>query len=161
MNHRIWLWSVAVLATVLLAGSVEAKRNKGEAKAEAKATHATLIAELHQIMGLLHQAKHDYEGHRAAAMEQVHKAIEALEHDMHHHNKTKPGTPGAAAHHAKPGNSNKEPQAESDLQLKEAITGLQAVHGQLASLPKGPKHAHAEEHIHKAIHDLHVALKIK
>jgi hypothetical protein len=184
MTYRIGL---ASLAALLLACGVEAQQTPGKkgpnpaaqaAAAKNQATHAALIGELQQAATLLEQAIHDYDGHRAAALHGVHQAMHALKHDMHHHNKTgatvkqpKPANPttgGTAAapqqqtaNKPKNTNANKETQAASDAQLKQAMTGLQSVLNQLGSLPQGPKHVHAEEHVKKAIHHLHTALEIK
>jgi hypothetical protein len=166
MKHHIQLGSLAALTTLLLAWNAAAKPNPVNSQAAA-AAHAALIAELQQINGLLTRAKHDYEGHRAAAVNQVHKAIHALQHHIkagaagQPAKASNPTTTGIPAQPANVGNANKEPQAESDTQLKEALTGLKTVHSQLTSLPQGLKHKLAEEHIRKAIHELHTALKIK
>lgn len=164
MKHLFCLASVMGLLSV---SGVEARQNnKPDAKAAAGA-HATVVAELQQVHTLLIQAKHDYNGHRATAADHVHKAL----HAMNHNNKTTTAKRNVqqqtvnkpANTNNKPANANaiKETQTASDAQLKEALTGLHSVQNQLASLPKGPKHAEIEEHVKKAIHELHTALKIK
>jgi hypothetical protein len=168
MIHRICLMSLASVAALLFVCGVDARQNKGgptnkPAGQAAQATHAALIAELQQIHTLLSQAKHDYQGHRASAAGHVHKAIHALNHGNKTNATGQQAKPNKPATVNKPANTNaiKETQAASDTQLKEALAGLNSIQNQLASLPQGPKHAHAQEHLKKAINELNTALKIK
>ena len=52
-------------------------------------TVAPFVAQLHQVVQVLNGANHDYDGHRAAAVHEVHKAIHALHP---HHKVVQPGT---------------------------------------------------------------------
>jgi hypothetical protein len=156
MKHLFCLAAVAVLLSIT---GVEARQNKKVDGQAVAGTHATVVAELQQVHTLLVQAKHDYDGHRASAAGHVHKALQAM-----NHNKTATAKRNVQQQTVnKPANTNgiKETQGASDTQLKEALTGLHSVQNQLASLPKGPKHAEIEQHLNKAIHELHTALKIK
>jgi hypothetical protein len=110
-------------------------------------------------------ANHDYSGHRAAAMKQVEEAIKLLDASV-----MKKGTNGqklvaheeeiAAARarfQAKHSGTVHEPQALSDLQLREAYQMLTEIH-KAAAIEKQPK---LKGHVDKAIHELKSALKIR
>jgi chromosome segregation ATPase len=105
---------------------------------------ATQIAELHQVATQLQNADHDYKGHRAKAVEEIHAAIKSLQPAGHHH-----------AQHATAHKHNKEAQAASDAQLQQAVKELAAIETQL---PPGSK---AVASVQAAIGELNTALKIK
>jgi hypothetical protein len=115
------------------------------------------LESLRQAHRLLVEADHDYDGHRARAAEEVHKAIKELE-GKHHAKKAQAGVaPVVASKPAAP----KEPavheaQANSDAQLRQAQTILQGVHGSLIS-----RHHKAAPNVATAIAEINTALKIK
>jgi hypothetical protein len=123
------------------------------AKNAANANKNAVVETLHHAHMLLETANHDYDGHRAKAAENVMHALHALGHH-HHHGQN---VALQAAHHiagAIGGGAIKEPQAQSDAQLKQA--------GQLlASLSGHVPNAKAAEHIQAAINELNIALKIR
>jgi hypothetical protein len=123
-------------------------------------TNTAALAALKQARALLDGANHDYQGHRAKAEALVAQAIREL--TPHHHQPgagtTKPGrgaNPGVNVGNAGKGNANKEPQAQSDAQLQQAVQLLNGVVGQIGNHPK------ASAHIQNAIAELNTALKIK
>jgi hypothetical protein len=129
-----------------------------------------VIAELKSARALLEKANHDYQGHRAKAVHEITHAIHLLEHGKHHPNPqaatgngngNKPVAAGGKKGKKGAGNANKpnEPQGESDAQLKHAIEILHKVEEQLQG-GQAQHHHHASEAIHKAIHELHTALKV-
>jgi hypothetical protein len=107
----------------------------------------------------LTHADHDYDGHRAKAAEEVHKALKEL---GHHHKKAAPApvaAPGAVVA-TKPVHASapkvREPQAASDAKLREAKDILQAVSTHLTG-----KHPKAAANVQAAIAEINTALAIK
>jgi len=118
--------------------------------AQAVATKAELIQELRSAHKLLAEADHDYDGHRAKAAAEVHKAIKELEGKhagKNHHSastvKVKPAKEPAIH----------EPQATSDAQLQQAESILQGL--QTKNYPK------VTANVTAAITEINTALKIK
>jgi hypothetical protein len=137
------------LAMGLLAGvPVFAARAKS---APSDPAAAQIVTELRQVVHLLNEANHDYEGHRAEAVHLVHKAIHALHPHHKHKATTKPVVKAPAA---------KEDQAKSDAQLKAAIQALQTVLTQLSS-SNIAHHQKAAADVQAAINELNKALAIK
>lgn len=129
--------------------------------ASAQATpHAELIKTLRHAHWLLAHADHDYDGHRAKAAEEVHKALKDLGYQ---HKKPQPGlAPAKGAGvppQAAPGGQPKghEPQPNSDTQLREAKALLE---GALTHI-NGSRHPGAAANLKAAIFEIHTALKIK
>ena len=118
------------------------------------AQNSGVVQQLHQAVRLLSEANHDYDGYRAKAVHNVHKAIHSLEPSHHH-----PGTLPAAVGTTK-GAGNKEEQNTSDQQLKTALQKLQAALPVLQGLP-GKHHQQAAADVANAINDLNTALKIR
>lgn len=113
--------------------------------AKTQSAYASQVAQLHATAHLLNQADHDYQGHRAKAVHEIHQAIHALHpgpHKRHPHAPKKTG--------------NNEPQSVSDAQLNQAIAQLKTVQGQLSGAPP-----HALTAIQSSIQQLETALKIK
>ena len=113
------------------------------------ATTSAAATAVHQAHTLLANANHDYDGHRAKAAAHVTHALREL--GGHHH------AAGAGNGAANKGNGNKvrEPQAQSDEQLKQAMALLSGVRGQIPNAHK------AHGHIQAAITELNTALKIR
>ena len=114
---------------------------------------------LRQAHKLLVNADHDYDGHRARASEEVHKAIRELE-GKHHAKKVVSGNVPSAAPVVKPA-KHKEPavhesQASSDEQLQQALQLLQSAQAEINS-----KHPKAAGNVTAAIREINTALKIK
>src|SRR5262249_47877629 len=115
-----------------------------------------MLQEMHQAHHLLHEANHDYDGHRAKAAEELHKAIKALHATLpHHHQKAHPlptlAVKQPAVH---------EDQAKSDAQLRDARKILKVVELQLAASTE-LHHQKAAADVAKAIEQIDVALKIR
>lgn len=108
--------------------------------------HGELLTALHQAKTLLDTAIHDYDGHRAKAVGEVHHAIHEL---SQHHKGTAPKAAATAT------TTPVETQAQSDMQLKQALQILSEVGGNI------PKTHKAVGHVQTAIEELNVALKIK
>ena len=168
MLRLTWIHLCVAAMLGLVAAPAESSA-KVQASAVMHAKQHQVITELKATRALLEKANHDYDGHRAKAVHEITHAIHLLEHGKHHPNPqaangnangNKPTAAGgkkakkAAGNAAKP----KEPQGESDKQLKHAIEILHRVEKQLHG--QGQHHHHAAEAIHKAIHELHVALKV-
>ncbi len=121
--------------------------------------HAELIKTLRTAHRLLVRADHDYDGHRAKAAEEVHKALKELGYQ---HKKAQPGSPAAngtvaSPKAAKTGQAKMhEPQANSDVQLREA---LQLLQGALTQM-KG-RHPKATANVKAALVEINTALAIK
>jgi hypothetical protein len=141
-----------LLCVPTLGGSAPAPApQKKAAKNAAVSAHHHILQELGVARHLVHQANHDYKGHRARAEHEITRAIHALEPNHKHHPAHPTGTKGEGHHH--------EPQAVSDRQLREAIHKLEQVRSQLGSA-RGGNVTGASHHVTAAIHELHTALKI-
>jgi len=148
----ISLW-FAFLAGLALVSPAVAQTTEGPAlPAQAEVVKALRLA--HK---LLVEADHDYDGHRAKAAEEVHKALKDL---GYRHKKPLPGSPlanGTAApktHSGQP--AVHEPQANSDAQLRQAQEILQGVSKQL-----GSNHPKAAANVNAAIGEINTALSIR
>jgi hypothetical protein len=119
------------------------------------------MKELRAAHLLLAEADHDYQGHRAKAAKEVHKALSEL--GYHHHPTTAhPGTaiPGGAVATRKAAAVHQsvahEPQATSDTQLRKARQILRGALTQLNS--RRPK---AAADLRAAIGEIDRALSIR
>ena len=101
---------------------------------------------------LLASADHDYDGRRAKAMEEIHKAIHEIE-GKHHKGA---GAPTVAVKTAKVKNHIKESQAASDAKLREAMGILSGVQAEVNA-----HHPKAMGNVNAAMGHLKVALNIK
>lgn len=135
--------AVLGLALVVTPASAKFPPVKGASKA---ANSSGTVTSLHEAKTLLDTAIHDYDGHRAKAVEEVRHALHELA--PHHKGTAKAGAKGGQAN-TTPG----ENQAQSDTQLKQALKIL-------SSLGETPS-AKANGHIQTAITELNTALKIK
>jgi 5S rRNA maturation endonuclease (ribonuclease M5) len=106
-----------------------------------KTVKAAVIEDLHKAHKLLVLADHDYDGHRARAAEEVHKALKELGH-------------ASKKHHREP--HPKEPQSASDAQLREAQQLLQAALTHLST-----HHPRAHANVQAAIGEIGKALAIR
>jgi len=123
-------------------------------------THAQLIHSLRQAHHLLVAADHDYDGHRARAAEEVHKAIKELE-GKHNVKGILPGSTSTATVVANKVSKVRQPamresQSNSDAQLRQAQAILQ---GALAEL--NSHHPRASANVNAAIAQICTALKLK
>jgi len=152
---RAALVAVAALALaglIVLTGDAGAMQKGGGKKKKTNPggtttlTNPQLLQALLDARGLVHMANHDYKGYRGKAAHQIRDAIHILD-PKHKH----PALPTA---------KGKEPQAQSDMQLQQAIVILQAVQTQLAGATD-TKLAKASTHVGNAIQDLQTALTIK
>ena len=152
------------VATASWAQGTPPSQGPAPAQGQHKGERGKLVEELRTAHRLLAEADHDYDGHRAKAAGEVHKAIKDL---AYHHKKGEPGqTPGNGGNHGsgthepnKAAQSGKEhePQGNSDSQLREAHEILKTVLGQI----NATKHPKAAGHIKEAIHEIRLALKMK
>jgi Skp family chaperone for outer membrane proteins len=145
----------------LLAGLAQVSTAMAQAAAPTakQAVHEELIQTLRAAHRLLLAADHDYDGHRAKAAEEVHKALKEL---GYHHKKPQSGStpshgaagPAKAAHAGQP--KIHEPQATSDAQLRQAQQLLQGT-----LMPLSVKHPKANANVKAAIVEINTALGIK
>ena len=174
-----------ILVTTSPADAAKINNKPGTKINKSKNLFSTQVAELNTTIKLLQAADHDYQGHRAQAVHDIHQAIHAL-HPTAKNNKSstkgkqvagknniakgknlakkpsvigknlakKPSVKGKNS--AKGKGANKEPQAVSDAQLKQAISQLNTVRGQLKAAPPA-----ALNSIQAAVKQLQVALTIK
>jgi hypothetical protein len=105
-----------------------------------------ILPQLKSIRALLQSANHDYKGHRAKAVKEIGYAIHLLQPRVKHVQ-----TPVR-----KPLQPNREPQALSDAQLREAIDQLQSIQAQIAG-----RHPRAEAALLAATKELKIALTIR
>jgi hypothetical protein len=148
-----------VLVGLFLIGSpVTAQQRVGPAATPTANPKAALVAQLRATRALLHQANHDYKGHRVKAMHEITVAIHALQPPAKKHH-AKPGAPKPATAGSKPASGGHEPQAISDAQLQKSIQQLQTIQSQLGTIATGNVGV-AHTAIGKAIQELQTALKI-
>jgi hypothetical protein len=155
--------TAGVLSALMLVGSAEAapqrkgiKSGQGARPAQSDGPYAQAIAQLRTTRALLHQANHDYKGHRVKAMHDITQAIHALLPAHHpHRTGTTTGQPAKTAQ----GQGNNEPQSVSDGQLRQAIQQLQSVRSSLGSSQNG-NIATATAAIGRAIQELQTALQV-
>ncbi len=147
MHH----FALALSAGLIAVSSVVAQGKSTAPSAQV----APLVTNLHQVIQTLNAALHDYDGHRAAAVHETHKAIHAL----HPHHKLPAAPATTTAPTVKPA-LTKEDQKTSDAQLMAAMQQLQTLSTQIAanSSPHAPK---AVTHVQAAMAELKIALSIK
>jgi hypothetical protein len=136
---------LAIVGLLAALGSTNAQNKKGKGVSP----YAPLVSELHQTRVLLHQADHDYQGHRVKAMHEIGQAMNAL----HPHHKHKLGV--------RKGGGGNENQAVSDMQLAQAGKQLQVVLNQLNNGAANANTAKAAMHVQNAMAQLNTALKIR
>lgn len=159
-QHLCQLIFAGILAFgITLTPAEAAPQTKGNAKkAATSSTTSEVVTELHQAKALLETAIHDYDGHRAKAVGEIHHALHEL--TAHHHKAGNGAATTPAAKQEKPKEAATttpgETQAQSDKQLKQALQILSGLSGQI---PKN--HVKSATHIQNAIEELNVALKIK
>ncbi|HWY88278.1 MAG TPA: hypothetical protein VNX28_16320 [Gemmataceae bacterium] len=132
--------ALALLPGFALVGWLSA--NAANAAAIVQNPYAGQVAQLRATAHLLQLADHDYQGHRARAVHDIHLAIHILHPGQHKHHPPSAKIVG-----------NNEPQSVSDAQLRQAITQLQAIRGQLPP--------QAQVAVGSAIHELEIALTIR
>jgi len=145
---------MALLAILALASFASAQAAAAPS-ANAAAKHIALV-DLRQAHKLLAEADHDYDGHRARAAEEVHKAIHELEGKYHGAKVNAVPVPGIVM----PAKVNQpalsEPQPVSDAQLLQALQLLQAAVPDIKA-----NHPKALANVLAAIQEITIALKIK
>jgi hypothetical protein len=114
-------------------------------------SHAALAAQLRATRALLRRADHDYQEHRVKAIQEITRAIHALEPAA-----ARPRHRPAVTPRPAPGGN--EPQAVSDAQLRKALAQLQAVRANLGG--PGRHVAAARAAVERAMEELQIALKI-
>ena len=132
---------VTIMLAIALTNSVQAK----SARSTMATSSSNSITLLHEVLSTLAQADHDYKGHRAEAMKQIHLAlgVHAGGHavtSVHH----------SANKHSGKGN---ETQANSDAQLRHAQGLLQQASSEVSGA--------VLQHVNAAIAQLNTALSIR
>jgi hypothetical protein len=193
MRFQMWrafVWALLGFGLVVASSSASTppKAHTSTSKTKPAGTNKTstennnVIASLHQAKKLLDTAIHDYDGHRAKAVSEIHHAIHQLTEQEKGQKGGGANGAGAAkgqaagavkGHQAGTAKGNGvgtqksnatgggaatttpgETQAQSDAQLQEALQILTEAHGQVGN-------ATAAEHVGNAIGELNIALKIK
>jgi hypothetical protein len=142
------------LLFVLALGSTASAQAPTPQPGVVKGEKVELIEQLISAHKLLAEADRDYDGHRALAAKEVHKAIKELSGN-HHHKKAQTTTPPVAKAKAKHP-PMREAQATSDAQLSQALAILQGVQANLSA-----SHPKAATNVTAAIAEINTALKIK
>jgi hypothetical protein len=132
-----------------------------QSSSKGKSGGHSAVAMLQAAKHHLQHADHDYKGHRVKALHEVNQAI----HHLSGHHKSSMSSAAANGTKTGKGQSPKEPQAQSDHHLKQALHELQSAekamsHGSSKGSKSGNHHSAAMA-IHTAIQELHTALKIK
>lgn len=148
---------IAIIAVVCVLGL-----SQGVQAQTSGVTPTDPISLMKQALVLLEQADHDYDGHRAAAIKNIHLAVREL--GKKHHKKGKaintvpavqipPVAPPSAPKAKKPPAHLKEPQAVSDAQLHQAQDLLVKAGAGMSDLPL--------QYLNAAVSELHTALLIR
>jgi hypothetical protein len=133
-----------------------------------------LVSELRGTMALLHQADHDYNGHRALAIQHLSRAVHALNPNAgqmaSNHtglgnngtgNRSGNGTGNLNGNATGKGQANKMPQATSDQHLQQALQRLNVIQNQVSNVGSNGHHAQALGHVRSATQELRTALNIR
>jgi hypothetical protein len=142
MNHNLFYRLAVLLATLVLALGLANS-------VQAQSTSATPL--LREALKTLGQADHDYKGHRAEAMKQIHLAIRELSGVARGE-----GRKAAYQHSAnkiRTQRSGNESQADSDTQLRNAQGLLQQASSEVSG--------DSLQHVNAAIAQLNTALAIR
>ncbi len=159
-----WICGIGVSMLALVVGLAVNSASYAQATSTVPSAHqgqkAALIKQLRCAHKLLAEADHDYDGHRARAAEEVHKAIRDLE-GKHRSTKVHTGTtitPPVVTtkppHVKRP--ALREPQGTSDGQLRQALSILQTVQTELNG-----HHPKAAANVAAAVGQINTALSIK
>lgn len=137
-------------------------------------TNAQILSGLHSVMSELNRADHDYQGHRAQAIQHLNTAVRSLQPQGSNANlgmnanlnanrvtltsatgnrNGVAGAPGAAAH--------RMPQAQSDAHLKQGRQRLLTFQNQMANTNSNQHHKVVYTHAQKAMQELNLALNIR
>jgi hypothetical protein len=160
MRHNLCsgpILSISVLLAGLLFQPIAVARQVNKANKAAKAVAVTeVINTLRTAHQLLTAADHDYDGHRALAAREVHKALKELGHRQTNAQTGAAGTAGTKKAATVGQTKGNESQANSDAQLRQAQQLLQGV------LPQfGTRHPKAAGNVKAAIGQINAALAIK
>lgn len=158
MNRRLVVClASSVMGVLAVAALVASSASVAQA---AKGQKVEVLDQLRSAHKLLASADHDYDGRRAKAMEEIHKAIHEIEGK---HKKivttTTPvtTTPAVVATTPKVKKAKvMESQAASDAKLHEAMDILAGVQGEISA-----HHPKAKSHVDAAMGHLKVALNIR
>jgi hypothetical protein len=136
------------------------------ASTQAAGQHGSgMLHELHQAAKLLEKVDHDYDGHRKAALAEVHKAIKGMQHHGQHQHGGQHLTSAGGQQSGGKGQTGQhrrhqhEKQGNSDAQMKEARTLLENVEKHLHQGRHG--HGHMGKEIRHAIHQIDQGLKAR
>jgi hypothetical protein len=132
---RLVVLSMAVVTAVSISPSLAFAQGRG--RAPGNPADVTAVVQAYRSLEL---ADHDYQGHRAKAMEHLRKAGLVLGVDLKGDGKAR------------------EPQGNSDTQLKQAQSMLQQMSN---SKVTGKRHQRAMNHVNSALSELQTALSIK
>jgi hypothetical protein len=117
-----------------------------------------VLQEIRSAQKLLAEADHDYDGHRAKALAEVHTAINAISGNRSQTNNQSASAAASAAgkHSSEKKSSEKESQEKSDAQLQQAQTILQGLQQEVAT-----HHSKASRNVNSAITEINAALSKK
>jgi hypothetical protein len=113
-----------------------------QTRSQAAQVYAPIVNQLRQAQHLLHEANHDYDGHRVRAAKDIKQAIRALLPHAHAGTKKKPAVPAPPVH---------EGQALSDAQMQQAAQIVNNVLAQLTSVPANTRTAAAVPQLQQAL----------
>jgi hypothetical protein len=154
-------------------------RRSGYGYGRSQGNNRAVVARLRSVHASLARINHNYQGHRANAMNSVSMAIRQLSHRSMGYSSTgfssgmmnngmmnngramgmRQGAGGANA-----GNRQRQPltQAQSDSRMSQNLRTLQGINMQLGSQGSyNSGHSGASGHVRRAIRELHVALSIR
>ena len=150
--------------TLRYGGGVGVGRHPGVGMAQHR-NQATgpIVASLHSVVAELHQADHDYQGHRVKAITHLDQAIRTIQAGssgigtgVGGNNTHLGGRGGNVGGFGRTNNGPRMPQAQSDMHLRQAHQQLLAIESRMNGGPN--HHQQARFHVERAVQELNLAL---
>ncbi len=119
-----------------------------------------MVSSLHSVVGRLHQADHDYDGHRVQAIHQLEQAVHTLNGGTNGHHATGVNAGIGKGTGTGKGGTSRLSQAESDAHLRQAHQELMQLESWMSN-GGGTMTAHHQQahgHIQQALQHLNTAL---
>jgi hypothetical protein len=166
-----WIVAAALCLAASVADPVQAQGRAGRKGPGAAAVYGPILQQLKQAQALLREANRDYDGHRARAAVEVHKAMQLLKTgklpappagatQANAQSQPKAVTqPLAKAAAGQPGTASiHEAQANSDEQMQQAGASLKNALGQLQARSSDPRATAAVPLVQQAIQHIEQGL---
>ncbi len=167
---RTACWLAAVILTLGLAVSLNAAPKKPRQMQQGPVADDVIITELELAKSVLEKAKHDYEGHRASAIDHLQTAIDSMKQQKTGKDDKKKDAKDAPKDDKSTSDSTTDKPAENkpkgahkvaDDLLRDAYARLSTIHKQM-TIAKAPAHQKkAAGDITSAMTEIDTGLKLK